>query len=60
MELENFSHKQFDYLYLKEKLKILEDRDLSRQTGNENKDYIINLLNEEKFIDNFNMILNDQ
>tara|TARA_B100001540_G_scaffold305286_1_gene316033 strand:+ start:4488 stop:5642 length:1155 start_codon:yes stop_codon:yes gene_type:complete len=55
-----YSYKQFDYSDLKEKLKILEDRGLSRQTGNENKDYIINLLNEEKFIDNFNMILNDQ
>ncbi len=56
----NFSYKQFDYDDLAEKLIKLQDGALSKQTGEKNKDYIINYLNEKNFIDNFNMILNDQ
>ncbi len=53
------SYNQFDYEDLKNKLKLIENKEIAKEIGTENKEFIINYLDKDKLIDRFNMIINE-
>ncbi len=51
--------KQFNYLELMNKIKLISDSEISKSKGEENKKYIKTYLNKEKLIEKFEEVLND-